>query len=140
MKTRLKLFTLFVVVACLFSASPLSISAATILAQTNVGRVSGTITDSSGGAIQGVVVKVTNDATGVSRTITPDENGSDVVTNLSPGSYTVSAEQQGFKKGLQTGYTLVADGRLTVNFDVKFGVSISQPVNTLAAACTSASV
>ena len=132
MKIRFKLLTHFVMVACMLSALPLRTPASTIYGQTNVGRISGAVTDSSGGAIQGVMVKVTNDATGVSRTITTDDNGFYVVTNLLPGTYTVTAEHQGFKRALQTGFTLVADGRLTVDIALEPG-AVSESVTVTAA-------
>src|SRR5262249_47045673 len=69
--------------------------------------------------IQGATIKVTNDATGILRMTTTDDRGFYIVTNLMPGNYTITAEQQGFKKFVNTGNVLVADGRLTVNFSLE---------------------
>src|SRR5918911_2659274 len=94
---------------------PLRTSASAVMAQTIVGRVSGTVTDTAGGVIPSATIKVTNDATGLARAVKTDDSGYYVVTNLPPGNYTVTAEQPGFKKAVLTGYVLVADGRLTVD-------------------------
>jgi hypothetical protein len=55
-----------------------------------------------------------------------------VVTNLPVGEYTVTIEQQGFKKTTRTGYTLVADGRLTVDFQLEAG-AVSEAIEVVGA-------
>jgi Carboxypeptidase regulatory-like domain len=90
-------------------------------AQTITGRISGTVTDANGAALPGVTVKVTNIATRIERTALSDPNGFYVVTNLPVGDYNVTVEAKGFKKTSKTGYTLVADGRLTVDFSLDPG-------------------
>ena len=132
MKRTFKLLTVNVILACLFSTLPLPATYAGMARQTNVGRISGSVTDTSGGVIHNANVKVTNDATGVSRTTTTDESGFYVVTNLLPGNYTVAVEQQGFKRSLKTGHVLVADGRLTVDIILEAGV-VSESVTVVAA-------
>jgi len=101
------------------------------LAQTITGRISGTVTDASGGAVPGATVKVTNVGTDISRTAMTDPNGFYVVTNLPVGDYAVLVEKQGFKKSNKTGYTLVADGRLTVDFELETG-AVSETIEVTA--------
>src|SRR5918912_378643 len=103
-----------------------------VLAQTIVGRISGTVADTTGATIPGATIKVTNDATGLSRAARTDDSGFYVVTNLPPGNYTVTAEQAGFKKAVLTGYVLVADGRLTVDVSLEAG-TVSDSVTVTAA-------
>ena len=91
-------------------------SLAPVSAQTIQGRISGTVTDSSGGVVPGVSLMVTNEGTNLSRTAVTDDHGSYVITNLAVGMYTVSVELPGFKKIRRTGYDLVADGRITADF------------------------
>src|SRR5262249_18691510 len=91
------------------------------LAQTITGRISGTVTDANGAVIPGLVVKITHEATQQNRIVTTDPNGLYVATNLPVGNYSVSVEQLGFKKAIKTGYNLVADGRLTVDFALGTG-------------------
>jgi hypothetical protein len=101
------------------------------LAQTITGRISGTVTDPSGAAVPGATVKVTNVGTDISRTAMTDPNGFYVVTNLPVGAYAVLVEKQGFKKSNKTGYTLVADGRLTVDFALETG-AVSETIEVTA--------
>ncbi|MFN8003165.1 MAG: carboxypeptidase-like regulatory domain-containing protein [Acidobacteriota bacterium] len=104
-----------------------------VLAQTITGRISGTVTDANGAAVPGVAVKITNDATQQVRTAMTDTNGFYVATNLPVGNYTVSIEHQGFKQARKTGYNLVADGRLTVDFALETG-AVTESVEVVAAA------
>ena len=67
-------------------------------AQSTYGTVSGTITDSSGGAIADVQVTLTNMGTGEKRTQTTGTDGLYQFANLFPGRYRVDAEKAGFKK------------------------------------------
>ncbi|MBK7601479.1 MAG: carboxypeptidase regulatory-like domain-containing protein [Acidobacteria bacterium] len=90
-----------------------------VSAQAITGRISGTIYDANGAIVAGASVKIVNEATQESRTATSDSNGNYVVTNLLPTSYSVMVEQQGFKKSNRTGNVLVADGRLTVDFQAR---------------------
>lgn len=99
----------------------LTIGAGSATAQTNVGRISGTITDSTGAVVSGATVIVSDPATNLSRTVTTDESGFYTITNLPVATYTVSVEAPNFKKGVQTGNVLNADGRLTVDFALEAG-------------------
>jgi hypothetical protein len=92
-----------------------------VLAQTSFGRISGTVTDSTGAVVANATVTVTDPATNLSRTAQTDESGFYTVTNLPVGTYTVSAEVANFKKAVQTGNVLNADGRLTVDFALETG-------------------
>jgi hypothetical protein len=131
MKNRFKLFTQFLIVVFIVTTLPIHTLASTVMAQTNVGRISGAVADTSGAMIPGASVKITNDATGVARTTRTDDSGFYVITNLLPGNYTVSVEQQGFKRSVQTGHTLVADGRLTVDVSMEAG-AVSESVTVTA--------
>lgn len=105
---------------------------ATWRAQTINGRVSGTVTDISGAVIAGATVTLRNELTQLSRVVSTNGGGVYVVTNLPVGAYTVTAERQGFKQAAKTGYELMADGRLTVNFVLEPG-SVNESVNVIAA-------
>ncbi|HWC75941.1 MAG TPA: TonB-dependent receptor [Blastocatellia bacterium] len=117
------------VVAALLTASmPL-----TAYAQSITGRISGTVTDPSGAVIPGVNVTVTNEATKLSRTVTTDDGGFFLLTNLAVGSYTVSAEHTGFKKKIMTGSILSADSKLTVDITLEAG-AVTESITVTAAA------
>ncbi len=92
-----------------------------LLAQTNTGRITGTVTDTTGAAVPGVTITITQQATQTVRTVNADPNGFYVATNLPVGLYNVAVEHAGFKRVTKTGYDLVADGRLTVDFALETG-------------------
>lgn len=95
--------------------------------QTNFGRVSGTIFDSSGAVVAGASVMATTRATNLARTAASDENGFYTLANLPVGVYTISAEKENFKRSEQTENALSADARLTVNLTLEPG-QISETV------------
>src|ERR1700722_3166300 len=66
-------------------------------AQDIFGRISGTVTDSSGGTVAGAKVTISNEATLIAREITADKNGYFAADQLPAGIYSVSGEQSGFK-------------------------------------------
>jgi len=105
---------------------------ATLHAQTIHGRISGTVMDISGAVISGATVTVRNEMTQMSRVVSTNGRGVYVVTNLPVGAYTVAAERRHFKKAAKTGYELIADGRLTVNFKLEPG-SVNESVKVIAA-------
>src|SRR5436189_1300364 len=125
---RFILATARIVVCALCMPMALAASAA---AQTNTGQISGTIKDSSGGVLPGVTVTVTNVGTNIARTAVTDEKGAYVVSSLPVGTYTVSAELQGFRKIERTGFDLAADGRLTADFNLAVG-SLTETVQVQA--------
>src|SRR5215468_6119511 len=105
MKRTLKPISLWVAFAFTLSILPLRNDSSTVFAQSIVGRISGTITDTNGAVLRGANVKITNEATASMRSVIADDNGFYVVTNLPPGNYTITVEQTGFKKSVQAGYT-----------------------------------
>src|SRR5260370_4465228 len=87
--------------------------------QGSTGRMLGTVTDQTGGAIAGAAVTVIDTERGISRTLTTDDAGEYSAPNLTPSSYTVRAEAKGFKKlerqniGIEVGQEIRVD--LTVS-------------------------
>src|SRR5258708_24606474 len=65
--------------------------------QANSGRILGSISDQTGGAIAGATVSVRDVERGTTRTLTTDEAGAYNAPNLVPGSYTVKVDVQGFR-------------------------------------------
>jgi len=94
---------------------------AVLSAQTEFGRISGTITDPTGAAVAGATVTIRNSDTQATRTEKTDEAGFFVVENLPIGPYSVEVAQTGFKKTEQTGLFVVADGRVTANVTLQIG-------------------
>jgi len=75
-------------------------------AQTQEGRILGTVTDQSGGFIKGAQITIINVNTGVTRKLETNEAGDYVAPNLAPGAYKLTVEATGFKKVERTGIQL----------------------------------
>ena len=99
--------------------------------QTVLGRISGTIQDPNGAAIPNATITVTNTANNLVRTGTADQSGFYTITNLPVGTYTVEAEQKGFKKGVIAGQNVTSDARLTVDLTLEAG-EVSETVQIVA--------
>ncbi|PYX36628.1 MAG: hypothetical protein DMG81_15750, partial [Acidobacteria bacterium] len=61
------------------------------------GRILGTVTDSTGAALPGATITITDTQRGTTRNLTADDSGAYVAPNLLPGVYKVRAEAKGFK-------------------------------------------
>jgi Carboxypeptidase regulatory-like domain len=101
----------------------LSLSGAVaVQAQTStVGSVSGTVRDQKGAAVPKAPVEVKEERTGLSRTVTTDENGFFSVLSLPAGVYTVSTAPQGFKKTVNEKVELHVSEDLTISLIVQIG-------------------
>ena len=70
-----------------------------VSAQTS-GDITGLVTDSSGAAVVGATVSVSNKATGAVRRVTTNSDGIYAFPALLPGEYEVKVEQQGSQKSI----------------------------------------
>lgn len=107
-------YVLSLCLGILFSCLPL-------FSQGNAGRILGSITDQTGGAISGASVTVTDTQRGVSRTLVTDDSGAYVAPNLIPGTYSVSAEAMGFKTSVHSGLTLEVNQELRIDLTLQPG-------------------
>ena len=69
----------------------------------------GTVTDSSAAAVANVKVTITETNTGISRTSQTNESGNYVFPDLPPGTYTVTAEQPGFKRASRASIDVIVN-------------------------------
>ena len=69
----------------------------------NTGAISGTVTDSTGAAIPGATVTVTNQGTAISRTLTADNSGFYSAEGLSVGQYSIDVSKPGFQENVTQG-------------------------------------
>src|SRR6267378_2056480 len=94
-------------------------SSGALLAQSDLGAISGFIKDSSGATVPNAKVTVRN-KTAVERQAVTNESGYYTITNIPPGLYTMTAEAPGFQRFETTGNkldpsaSLVIDATLTV--------------------------
>jgi len=89
-------------------------------AQTGLATVTGIVTDTSGGAIPGVTVTATNQATNVPYTGVTTAAGTYTITAVPIGGYVVKVELQGFKTAQST-ITLSAGQTARVDFGLEVG-------------------
>jgi len=101
-------------------------------AQVESGKVVGTVRDTTGAMVTEAAVAVTEVETNVVRTVKTDSTGEFVVTELKPGTYTVTVEHAGFKKAVQAPFKL--DVNQVVRIDVALAVgSVSEEMVVRAA-------
>ena len=117
-------------VLCLLLLASLA-TPATSLAQSVSGTLLGTVKDNSGGVLPGVTVAVTNEGTGLSRSLVTDENGNYSAPQIPTGTYSVSAELSGFKKTTKTGVRVGVDQRVRIDLDLEIG-EMSETVSVVA--------
>src|ERR1700722_14184995 len=78
------------------------------------GTISGTVTDQVGKAIPTATVEVRNEATGVARAVTTDDNGRFAVPDLAVGSYSIAVASPGFALTPRSGGKISAGATLDV--------------------------
>lgn len=89
--------------------------------QGETGRISGTVTDQTGGAVAGAMVTVTDVARGLSRNLTTDAAGLYAAPNLIPGEYTVQATAMGFQVVQRTNIQVGVGGDIHVDLTLQPG-------------------
>ena len=113
-------------IAVYASAILVLFGATTLKAQFDNGQISGFVRDASGAVVPGVVVTATNEATRQPREAVTNADGYYVFPGLIVGTYTVSAELQGFSRSTTTGVRLNSAARLSVNIALEVGTLIRQ--------------
>lgn len=88
-----------------------------------LGSIAGRVSDPSGAAVANAKVTATQASTGFSRTGTTDTEGLYVLPSLQPAIYNITVEASGFSTVRQQGITLLADQTLTVNINLKLGMT-----------------
>lgn len=87
---------------------------------TTAGGINGRVVDPQGAIVSNATVKVTNDGTNASVTVTANEDGVYRVTNLQPGTYTVEFSAGSFAPSkatnivVEVGRSTAVDAKLTV--------------------------
>ncbi|HMQ03909.1 MAG TPA: carboxypeptidase regulatory-like domain-containing protein [Pyrinomonadaceae bacterium] len=90
-------------------------------AQGTTTRVTGTVTDSSGAAIAGAMVTLTNEATNATLTTQTSNQGVYVFDLVQPGTYSVTIEKQGFKRFVSSRNILQVNIPAAVNATLDIG-------------------
>ncbi len=92
-----------------------------LFSQGNFGRILGTVTDQTGGVISGATVTIVDKDRGVARTLTTDNAGEYNAPTLIPGTYTVRAEANGFKRMERQNVALEVGKEVRVDLTVQPG-------------------
>ena len=83
----------------------------------------GQVSDTSGGAVPGATVTVTNNESGLKRSAKTDDSGRFNFTQLKPGTYTVRVETQGFDPQQNDAVSSGLGQKQTVDFIIKVAQS-----------------
>src|SRR5437667_5539958 len=101
-----------------------------VFAQTETGRITGTVTDPSGSVVPGATITLTSTTTGAVRTTVSDSVGRYVIANVPAGTYTLKFELSGFAP--QTSNVVVNVGA-AVTLDSKLRLAgTAESVNVIA--------
>jgi len=93
----------------------------TVYAQQITGSITGSVVDSSGAAIVGASVKLTNTGTAFVQTTTTDASGNFQFLLLQPGTYLIEGSNPGFKMFRRDGIIVEADRSLGVPITLDVG-------------------
>jgi Carboxypeptidase regulatory-like domain/TonB dependent receptor len=95
----------------------------------------GTVTDPSGAAVAGASITITNNETGIARTLPTGGDGQYVAPDLAIGRYVVRAAAPGFKAAEQKDLVLAVGDRTRVDFKLQVGSAqenVTVEANTVA--------
>ena len=109
----------------------LFLSVPVVSAQTTSG-ISGAVTDSTGAAVAGAIITVTNVATGVQAHTTTDSSGSYHITQLPPSSYSMEVISPGFSTQKLQPFQLLVAQQSQQNVTLAIGTDV-QTVSVSAA-------
>jgi len=87
------------------------------------GRISGTVTDTSGAVLTDAAVTAKNMATGEVRKVQSDSRGYYVMPELPYGTYDLAAEHAGFKTQLRKGLVLEVAAAISIGFELPVGAA-----------------
>jgi carboxypeptidase family protein len=92
--------------------------------QVNLGRISGTVTDETGGVLVGAKVTITDQDRGTIRALVTDEAGAYAAPTLTPGHYTVKVEANGFNTTERKDVPVTVGGDTRVDMALKAGSQV----------------
>jgi hypothetical protein len=104
-----------------FAAAFVLLCAGGVAAQAVKGGLVGNIVDTTGSALPGVTVTITEVNTNIVYTTVTNESGNYVFANLKDGTYRVSAELSGFKKTVRDGVIVPVNATLRVDLKLEVG-------------------
>jgi outer membrane receptor protein involved in Fe transport len=91
------------------------------LAQSSMGAVNGTVTDTTGAAVPGATVTLTNQGTNIHAERVTNSAGFFAFVNVRPGTYTLSVELSGFNKAQLAAFSVGVNETVARNVGLKVG-------------------
>ncbi len=101
--------------------------------QTTNASITGIITDASGAVIANATVTATNNASGVSRTVSTNDAGAYALAPLLPGTYEVRVSNAGFKTKIQNNVVLETGAIVKIDMQLELG-AVTESIEVSAAA------
>ena len=92
-----------------------------LFGQVDTGTIQGVVRDATGAVVPGAKVTISNEGTSFTQTTQTSSSGTYIFTPLRIGTYTVEAQQAGFKKERRTGLQLNIQQQLVLDFTLEPG-------------------
>src|SRR5215469_15137090 len=108
-------------VVALLAVLFLGLAPTAVWGQNVYGTIAGTATDSSGAAMSGATVTLTNLATAESHKISTDASGNYTFVNIFPGRYKIEGEKAGFKKFVREPIIVEIESGLKIDIALQVG-------------------
>ena len=90
-------------------------------AQVTTGSILGTVRDNSGAAVKGAKVTITEPGKSSASSFITDDDGGYTAAFLIPGTYNISVEANGFKKGVTNNVVVQIDQKARIDFALEVG-------------------
>jgi hypothetical protein len=113
---RWPMITALALCLCLFASGALAQT-------TGSATLRGAVKDANGAVLANAAVTLINEATKVERKTNTNRDGIYVLSSVPPGTYTVTAENSGFKKGEQKGLILSPSDLRALDFTLQIGAA-----------------
>ncbi|MBV8437479.1 MAG: TonB-dependent receptor [Silvibacterium sp.] len=123
------LAALLVILPLIFAGS---LSSPRAHAQAVSATLVGTISDATGAGVAGAQITITETATGIGRNTTSNESGNYTFPDLTPGTYSVVVQAQGFKKEARPSVDVVVNTTTRIDLSLQPG-SATETVTVTAA-------
>ena len=117
-------------VPCVMAAIALLL-AGSARAQETRGTILGTVRDTSGGALPGINVLVTNEETSAANEVVTNARGTFEIPYLLPGTYQIVVQAHGFRTFTQHGLVLAVNNRVELSVTLEVG-AVTEVVNVVA--------
>lgn len=120
----MRVFTSFTrphILRLVFSLPAVFLLATLAFAQFDTATVLGTVTDATGAALPKATVTLRNVATGITVQAQTDESGNYQFFNVKIGTYTITAEAQGFSKAAAENVQVTVNARQRIDLAMKAG-------------------